>query len=82
VNALYGLRITDQLFNLTFLHTHNRLLNVYYEVTFKKTPGTRDSRVIVSLTKFMMQPTMYVPIVFLNCVLIDYFTIHIMILIK
>jgi hypothetical protein len=32
VNAPYGLRIMDQLFNLTFLHewcVHNRLFNAY-----------------------------------------------------
>jgi hypothetical protein len=41
VNALYRLRITDQLFNSLVLHEwcgHNRLFNAYYEVEFKKTP--------------------------------------------
>jgi hypothetical protein len=41
VNALYKLRITDQLFKSYVLHewcVHNRLLNGYYEVKFKKTP--------------------------------------------
>jgi hypothetical protein len=41
VNALYRLRITDQLFKSYVLHewcVHNRLFNAYYDVTFKKTP--------------------------------------------
>jgi isoleucyl-tRNA synthetase len=41
VNALYRLRITDQLFKSYVLHewcVHNRLFNAYYEVKFKKTP--------------------------------------------
>jgi hypothetical protein len=39
VNALYRLRITDQLFKSYILHdwcVHNRPFNTYYEVKFKK----------------------------------------------
>jgi hypothetical protein len=41
VNALYRLRITDQLFKSYVLHewcVHNRHFNAYYEVKFKKHP--------------------------------------------
>jgi hypothetical protein len=40
LNALYWLRITDQLFKSYVLHewcVHNRLFNAYYEVKFKIT---------------------------------------------
>jgi hypothetical protein len=39
VNALYRLRITDQLFKSYVLHewcVHNRLYNAYYDVKLKK----------------------------------------------
>jgi hypothetical protein len=45
VNALYRLRITDQLFKSYGLHewcVHNRLSNAYYEVKSKKTPDIRQ----------------------------------------
>jgi hypothetical protein len=41
VNALYRLRITDQLFKSTLLHEWcdlNRLSNAYFDARFKKTP--------------------------------------------
>jgi hypothetical protein len=41
VNALYGLRITDQLFKSYALHEWcdlNRLSNAYFDAKFKKTP--------------------------------------------
>jgi hypothetical protein len=49
VNALYRLRITDQLFKSYVLHewcVHNPLFNVYYEVKFKKTPDISLSIII------------------------------------
>jgi hypothetical protein len=40
VNALYGLRITNQLFKSYIFtwYVHSRLFNAYFEVKFKKTP--------------------------------------------
>jgi hypothetical protein len=52
VNPLYRLRITDQLFKSYILHewcVHNRLLNAYYEVKFKKTPYRMIMRFIFLL---------------------------------
>jgi hypothetical protein len=43
VNALYRLRITDQLFKSYALHEWcdlNRLSNAYFDAKFKKTPFT------------------------------------------
>jgi hypothetical protein len=57
VNALYRLRITDQLFNLTLLHEWcalNRLSNAYFDAKFKKTPfrlipGSTVAKLLVGL---------------------------------
>jgi hypothetical protein len=48
VNALYTLRITDQLFKSYVLHewcVHNRLFNAYYDVKLKK--NTRYNRLVL-----------------------------------
>jgi hypothetical protein len=57
VNALYGLRITDQLFK-SYVFTrvewcvHNRLSNAYYEVKLKKTPDIILSAILTSKQSF------------------------------
>jgi hypothetical protein len=55
VNALYRLRITDQLFKSTLLHEWcdlNRLSNAYFDARFKKTPFiTKEGEIIKNLNK-------------------------------
>jgi hypothetical protein len=60
VNALYSLRITDQLFKSDILHAwcvHNRLFNAYYEVKFKKHPIFQEKAIKTSpFLNFFLSP--------------------------